>query len=96
MVVPPTILSLIAVEAIPNWVFKALNEALSSCDIVVASSTRKRFLNKPFQNNFTKGEIMHQLMDYEKIFKYFKWKPQVEFKEGINDSIISYKRYFKI
>ncbi len=35
-------------------VFETLNEALSSFNFVVATSNRKRFLNKPFQNDFTK------------------------------------------
>ena len=34
-------------------VFDTLNEALSSFNFVVATSNRKRFLNKPFQNDFT-------------------------------------------
>ena len=35
-------------------VFETLNEALSSFNFIVATSNRKRFLNKPFQNDFTK------------------------------------------
>ena len=35
-------------------VFETLNEALSNFNFVVATSNRKRFLNKPFQNDFTK------------------------------------------
>ena len=35
-------------------VFETLNKALSSFNFVVATSNRKRFLNKPFQNDFTK------------------------------------------
>ena len=35
-------------------VFETLNEALSSFNFIIATSNRKRFLNKPFQNDFTK------------------------------------------
>ena len=35
-------------------VFETLNEALSSFNFVIATSNRKRFLNKPFQNDFIK------------------------------------------
>ena len=35
-------------------VFKTLNEALSNFNFVIATSNRRRFLNKPFQNDFVK------------------------------------------
>ncbi len=40
----------------------------------------------------TKGEIQHQHMSFDKVFEYFDWKPENSINEGINKSIIWYKK----
>jgi CDP-glucose 4,6-dehydratase len=40
------------------------------------------------------GEIPVQSMDYEKVEKYFNWKPTIELETGIQKSIDWYKEYF--
>ena len=43
----------------------------------------------------TKGEIQHQHMSFDKVFKYFDWKPENSIDEGINKSITWYKKILK-
>ena len=47
-----------------------------------------------FEKNFsTQGEINTQLMDYDKVYKYFGWKPKTSFIKGIIKTIDWYKKY---
>lgn len=41
----------------------------------------------------TKGEIDCQYMDFEKVNKYFGWKPRHGFKEGLRKTIEWFRRY---
>ncbi len=43
----------------------------------------------------TKGEIKNQLMTYEKLYKFFKWKPKTTFDKGLEKTINWYKKFFK-
>ena len=45
--------------------------------------------------NKTKGEISAQYMDYEKLYSYFKWKPNYKFKNTLPLLFKWYKKYFK-
>ena len=42
-----------------------------------------------------KGEINYQLMDFEKINKFFGYRPKTNFEKGIKDTINWYKTYLK-
>ena len=49
-----------------------------------------------FKNNIEAiGEITSQVMTYEKVEKYFGWKPKTTFDEGINLTIDWYRKYLK-
>ena len=48
------------------------------------------------KNNKTAGEISVQHMDYEKLFKYFGWKPKRKFKKMIPSVYRWYQGYFKV
>jgi len=50
---------------------------------------------KIMANKRSKGEIVDQLMDYEKIYEFFKYKPKTKFLNGINKTIKWYKKYLK-
>lgn len=43
----------------------------------------------------TEGEIKNQLMDYEKLHKYFNWKPRTPFEKGLSKTINWYKKFLK-
>ena len=43
----------------------------------------------------TLGEIQYQHMSFDKVFKYFNWKPSHNIEEGIKKSITWYKKYFE-
>jgi CDP-glucose 4,6-dehydratase len=43
----------------------------------------------------TTGEIHHQHMSFEKVFKYFKWKPTHNIDSGIKKTISWFKPYFE-
>ena len=52
-------------------------------------SIRKSMIGKK-----TTGEIECQYMDYEKVNKYFGWKPKHDFTNGLSKTIEWYKNYF--
>ena len=43
----------------------------------------------------TSGEISDQLMDYQKVYKFFKYRPSYSFDKGINKTITWYEKYLK-
>ncbi len=43
----------------------------------------------------TEGEIKNQLMNYDKLFKFFKWKPKTTFDKGLDKTINWYKKFLK-
>ena len=43
----------------------------------------------------TKGEIKNQLMTYDKLYKFFKWKPKTPFDKGLEKTIKWYKKFLK-
>jgi len=52
-------------------------------------------INNKMLERKTSGEISDQLMDYEKVYKYFKYRPSYSFDKGINLTITWYDKYFK-
>ena len=53
----------------------------------------KIFLKLPTKK--TEGEIKNQLMNYDKLFKFFKWKPKTTFDKGLDKTINWYKKFLK-
>ena len=53
-------------------------------------------INRKMKKKKTSGEIADQLMDYEKVYKYFKYMPRYSFDEGIEKTIKWYKKYLKL
>ena len=43
----------------------------------------------------TTGEIQHQHMSFNKVYKYFNWEPKHSIDEGLSKTIIWYKSYFE-
>ena len=43
----------------------------------------------------TEGEIKNQLMNFDKLYKFFKWKPKTSFNKGLDKTINWYKNFFK-
>jgi CDP-glucose 4,6-dehydratase len=48
-----------------------------------------------FPKSTPDGEILMQQMDFNKVEKHFKWKPQIELDQGIKISAEWYKSYLK-
>ena len=48
---------------------------------------------KLMQDKKTSGEIDFQSMDYEKVNKFFGWKPSVGIDEGMNITLEWFKKY---
>ena len=51
---------------------------------------------KNIKKNKAKGEISVQYMNYKKLYKFFKWKPQYSLRSGMVETIKWYQQYFKI
>jgi CDP-glucose 4,6-dehydratase len=51
-------------------------------------------IDKLWAKKKTIGEIEYQYMDFEKVNKYFGWKPGTDFNAGIGKTIEWYKKYF--
>ena len=47
-----------------------------------------------FRKQKTIGEIQHQFMTYDKLQKYFNWKPEFSLEEGLSITIDWYKKFF--
>lgn len=43
----------------------------------------------------TEGEIKNQLMNFDKLNKFFKWKPKTTFNKGLDKTINWYKKFLK-
>ena len=43
----------------------------------------------------TEGEIKNQLMNFDKLYKFFKWKPKTSFNKGLDKTINWYKKFLK-
>ena len=43
----------------------------------------------------TEGEIKNQLMNFDKLYKYFKWKPKTSFNKGLDKTLNWYKKFLK-
>ena len=54
----------------------------------------KKILTKLPQKK-TEGEIKNQLMNFDKLYKFFKWKPKTSFNKGLDKTINWYKKFFK-
>ncbi len=65
--------------------------------IFIYAKKRKelKIIFKEMNKNTTKGEISAQYMDYEKLYSYFKWKPNYKFKNTLPLLFKWYKKYFK-
>ncbi len=59
---------------------------------------RTKDLNKilrRMKNKKTKGEIKYQFMDFSKLYRYFKWKPEFSFDDTIEEVLNWYSEYLK-
>ena len=65
--------------------------------IFIYAKKRKelKIIFKEMNKNKTEGEISAQYMDYEKLYSYFKWKPNHKFKNTLPLLFKWYKKYFK-
>ena len=54
-----------------------------------------KIISKNFKNKSLSGEIQHQFMTYKKLFKYFKWKPETNLDDGLDQTIDWYKKFLK-
>tara|TARA_B110000014_G_C20114130_1_gene587839 strand:+ start:653 stop:1702 length:1050 start_codon:yes stop_codon:yes gene_type:complete len=52
-------------------------------------------IKKQFANKKTIGEIQHQFMTFEKLYRYFKWKPEFKIEKGLEHTISWYKDFLK-
>lgn len=52
-------------------------------------------IKKKFANKSLSGEIEHQFMNYQKLYKYFKWKPTFSLNDGLSRTINWYKDFLK-
>jgi len=52
-------------------------------------------IKKKFMNKTLSGEIEHQFMNYQKLYKYFKWKPLYSLNDGLSKTITWYKSFLK-
>ncbi len=73
------------VKDIVSMVYKYRNE-----------NTLLQMTLKNIKKNKTKGEISVQYMNYKKLYKFFKWKPQYSLRSGMVETIKWYQQYFKI
>tara|TARA_Y100000768_G_C23952997_1_gene671214 strand:+ start:136 stop:1149 length:1014 start_codon:yes stop_codon:yes gene_type:complete len=72
------------VKYIVKYIFKKLNK-----------ENKLKIILKNMENKKPKGEIVVQSMDYQKVFKKFKWKPKTSFNDGIKKTISWYEKYLK-
>lgn len=72
------------VKQVISFIYKKLNNEKKLKQII-----------KKMKNKKTKGEIFIQSMDYKKVDKDFLWKPKINFKDGIDKSIVWYSKYLK-
>ncbi len=52
-------------------------------------------IDKKFANKKLSGEIQHQFMTYDKLYKTFKWKPKHNLKDGLAETIRWYDSFLK-
>ena len=52
-------------------------------------------IKKQFANKKTVGEIQHQFMTFDKLYKYFKWKPEFNIEKSLGHTITWYKNFLK-
>ena len=48
------------------------------------------------KNKELKGETNNQLMNYEKVNKYFGWEPKIDFHDGLDITIEWFRKYMDI
>ena len=77
------------------------NEKFKVKDIIkniYLKNRNKKDLNKILSilpNKKTEGEIKNQLMNYDKLYKFFKWTPKTPFNKGLEKTINWYKKFLK-
>jgi CDP-glucose 4,6-dehydratase len=75
------------------------NEKFKVEDIIkkiFLKNKNKKDLNKilsKLPKRKTEGEIKNQLMNFDKLYKFFKWKPKTNFDKGLDKTIIWYKKF---
>ncbi len=52
-------------------------------------------IKKKYRNKKLTGEIKHQFMNYDKLKKYFGWKPTYSIKDGLSETISWYDKFLK-
>lgn len=73
----------------------SVNEIIKKIFLINNNKDELKKIILRMEKSKTKGEINYQLMDYEKINKYFNYKPKTSFSTGINKTISWYKKYLK-
>ena len=65
-------------------------------DLVMDKNSFSKFENLTiFPKSKAHGEILYQQMDFEKISKIFKWKPQTKINKGLKMSVKWYKKFIE-
>ena len=71
-----------------DYIIKTLCDLSNRKDLYF--ETKKKFKNK----NLT-GEIKHQFMNFNKLKKYFGWKPIYKLEDGLVETLDWYKKFLK-
>ena len=75
---------------------KSVKEVVESIYCLLKRDNELKNIQKRFAiNPSLEGEINFQLMDFEKVEKYFGWRPQTLFMEGLNQTIRWFDDYLK-
>ena len=53
-------------------------------------------IKNDFKNKSLSGEIQHQFMNYNKLQKYFGWKPKYNLNDGLVETLEWYKDFLQI
>jgi hypothetical protein len=61
----------------------------------VENETQLKRILTEMEGKKTVGEIQYQHMAFDKVYKYFNWKPSHDINSGIKKSIIWFKKYLE-
>ena len=72
-----------------------VNSVIENIFDLIGNSNDLNNIKKNMIGKKTIGEIDCQYMDYEKVNKYFGWKPKIDFQSGLEKNIEWYRKYLK-
>ena len=74
---------------------KTVRSVIENIFSIVGNDKALNKIISSFNENTKKidGEIPEQLMDFEKVYNFFGWKPSTSFKEGLENTINWYEKY---